>query len=101
MNLVIGERHQLVVITYDIRDDKTRTKLMKMLKGYGQRVQYSVFEAFMGPSVLKLLKEKIEKLIDLENDSVRYYILCDSCRKKMKKSGVGNITRDEQELFQI
>ena len=32
------------VVSYDISDDKRRTKIHNTLKSYGQRVQYSVFE---------------------------------------------------------
>jgi CRISPR-associated protein Cas2 len=31
----------LVVVTYDVPDDKRRLKLAKLLEGYGRRVQYS------------------------------------------------------------
>ncbi|MCA9742068.1 CRISPR-associated endonuclease Cas2, partial [candidate division KSB1 bacterium] len=34
----------LLLVSYDIVDDKQRTKLAKRLQNYGQRVQYSVFE---------------------------------------------------------
>jgi CRISPR-associated protein Cas2 len=34
----------LYVISYDIPDDKRRKKIADLLEGYGQRVQYSVFE---------------------------------------------------------
>lgn len=32
------------VISYDIESNKIRTKLAKLLEGYGVRIQYSVFE---------------------------------------------------------
>lgn len=34
----------LYLISYDIAVDKRRTKIAKLLEGFGQRVQYSVFE---------------------------------------------------------
>ena len=34
----------MLIVTYDIHDDKTRTKFGKLLKKYGRRLQYSVFE---------------------------------------------------------
>ena len=33
-----------ILISYDISEDKRRTKIHKMLKSYGQWMQYSVFE---------------------------------------------------------
>jgi CRISPR-associated protein Cas2 len=34
----------LVVVVYDIADDKRRLKLANFLEGYGRRVQESAFE---------------------------------------------------------
>ena len=35
------------IITYDIRDDRRRDKIFKLLKGYVTPVQYSVFEGYV------------------------------------------------------
>ncbi|MFE4108590.1 CRISPR-associated endonuclease Cas2, partial [Almyronema epifaneia] len=43
----------LVLVVYDIPDDKRRTKLATFLEGYGRRVQYSVFECFMSLEKMK------------------------------------------------
>jgi hypothetical protein len=41
------------------------------------------------------MKEQVEKLIDWEDDGVRYYILCAGCVKNIDTSGVGVIMVDE------
>ena len=33
----------LTVVSYDVRDDRRRTRLAHALKDFGERVQYSVF----------------------------------------------------------
>ena len=38
----------LVLVTYDIPDNKRRQKLADFLERYGRRVQKSVFECFIG-----------------------------------------------------
>lgn len=38
-----------VVVSYDIKNDKRRRKVMKLMEGYGERVQYSVFECHLQP----------------------------------------------------
>jgi CRISPR-associated protein Cas2 len=43
----VGNRTYFVVVSYDITDDKRRVRMAKTLLGYGQRVQYSVFEAHL------------------------------------------------------
>jgi len=51
----------MFVISYDISDDKLRTKFSKMLeKNGGVRLQYSVFEINNTNRVLQNLKIKIE-----------------------------------------
>ena len=34
----------MIIISYDISDDKLRTKFSKYLSRFGHRIQYSVFE---------------------------------------------------------
>lgn len=34
----------MILISYDIKNDKLRTKFAKFIKKYGYRIQYSVFE---------------------------------------------------------
>ena len=38
-------RELYLVIAYDTPDDRRRARLAKLLKGFGERRQYSVFEA--------------------------------------------------------
>ena len=63
----------LVLVTYDISDNKRRTKLATFLEGYGRRVQKSVFECFMGLGEMKKLKVQVERRIQLPEDDVRLY----------------------------
>ena len=37
----------LYVVAYDISDDKRRTKIHKILKGFGQWTEFSLFECFL------------------------------------------------------
>ena len=63
----------LVVVVYDIPDDKRRTKLSNFLEGYGRRVQYSVFECFLSLEEMRQLFEKSKKLVNSSEDNVRFY----------------------------
>jgi len=65
---------------------------VKALKGYGIRVQKSVFECpdLTEKGFLKL-KDHLEGLIDETTDSVRYYRLCRSCLKDVEFSGLGQL----------
>lgn len=88
------------LISYDVVNDKRRTKLARFLKDYGQRVQYSVFEVFEEEADLKILFTRLQEFIDAEEDSLRMYILCQACRKKICSTGREN-ERDFQEKYII
>jgi CRISPR-associated protein Cas2 len=63
----------LVLVVYDIADDKRRVKLATFLEGYGRRVQESVFECFISLEEMKKLHDKIKKRVKLQEDNVRLY----------------------------
>ena len=83
-----------VLISYDIEDDKKRTKVSKLLENYGTRVQYSVFECLINMEQLKTIKEKTKKIINLETDSIRFYSICDSCVNRIEIVGIGEVSKD-------
>jgi CRISPR-associated protein Cas2 len=82
------------VITYDIPVDRRRNKVASALEDHGQRVQYSVFEANLTAAQFKQLRRRLQKLIDVEQDSLRYYRLCDACLGTVLIDGRGQVTRD-------
>ena len=63
----------LVLVTYDVVDNRRRTKLATFLEGYGRRVQRSVFECFMGLGEMKKFEGQILKRISLPEDNVQLY----------------------------
>ncbi|MBE9186304.1 MAG: CRISPR-associated endonuclease Cas2 [Microcoleus sp.] len=67
------------LVIYDLPDtdgaNKRRTRLHKLLCGYGKWTQYSVFECFLTAVQFVKLQQKIEKLIRPEEDAVRIYVL--------------------------
>ncbi|MFM7426916.1 MAG: CRISPR-associated endonuclease Cas2 [Elainella sp.] len=63
----------LVLIVYDIPDDKRRQKLATFLEGYGRRVQLSVFECFISLPEMKQLYEKVKRRVKPDEDNVRFY----------------------------
>ncbi len=85
------------VIAFDIVDDRTRYRVVKALRRYAVRVQKSVFEApELAPNEFQRLRERVERLIDIENDTVRYYFLCGSCVPRTELSGQGRLTTHEE-----
>ena len=86
------------VISYDIPDDKRRSQLAKVLKGFGTRVQYSVFEAHLTRTQYADLKRAVDRVIDLSEDSVRYYALCSACADRVEVPAVGEVTSDPKTI---
>ena len=86
------------VISYDIPDDRRRSQLAKVLKGFGTRVQYSVFEAHLNRRQYEELKRAVERLIEPSEDSVRYYALCSACADRIEVPAVGEVTSDPETI---
>ena len=70
------------LITYDIENDKRRKKISDELEAFGYRVNYSVFECELNQTKLRKLKEKLEELVDVKYDSLRFYHICENCLPK-------------------
>ncbi len=79
----------LYVVAYDIPDDKRRTKVHKILLGFGTWTQYSLFECFLNRKDLILLQAKLAEHLVAREDSVRFYPLCASCASKVETVGGG------------
>ncbi len=50
----------MLIVTYDIHDDKLRAKFSKLLKKFGRMLQYSVYEIKNSERILRILKTEIE-----------------------------------------
>jgi CRISPR-associated protein Cas2 len=77
----------LYVIAYDIPHDGRRTKVHKVLSGFGKWTQYSLFEAFLTDKQLVALRGKLDKHLKPDEDSVRFYTLCAGCVEKVVTVG--------------
>jgi CRISPR-associated protein Cas2 len=82
----------MVLITYDVSTEtdagkKRLRKVAKQCENYGQRVQNSVFECIIDPARLKQLQANLERLIDKDKDSLRFYYLGDEWRKRVEHIG--------------
>lgn len=83
-----------VLVSYDISDDRRRTRLAHVLKDFGERVQYSVFECNLEEAPLARLQARVGALIDAERDSVRIYRLCAECAGRLEVKGKGRRIED-------
>ena len=69
------DKQFIVLVIYDIVDNKQRTKLVRCLERYGKRVQKSAFEGFLTQKQYTQMIEKSQKYINPKTDSFRVYIV--------------------------
>lgn len=84
----------LIVVSYDIPDDRRRTRLAHALKDFGRRVQYSVFECRLTDAELGRLRLVVLQEIETDEDRVRIYRFCAECGEKTELFGSGELTED-------
>lgn len=80
------------LLAYDIADDRRRAKIARQLEAVADRVQHSVFEAYLTPADLEKLIKRTLKHLKKEEDSLRVYWLCQNCQPKIKTWGQGRVT---------
>lgn len=82
----------MLVVTYDVDTSDTAgqkrlRKVAKICERYGMRVQNSVFEVVLDAAQLAVLKHELEKIIDMAQDSVRFYRLGNSYENRIETMG--------------
>ena len=82
----------LILITYDVNTQSAagRKRLRQVAKqcvNYGQRVQNSVFECQVDAVLYRRIKNILEKIIDPDTDSLRFYNLGDHYKTKVEHIG--------------
>ena len=82
----------LVVVSYDVStrtpEGKRRLRqVAKMCEDYGQRVQCSVFECWLDPSQLVVLKGDLLRIMDPSTDSLRIYYLGEQWHGRVEHHG--------------
>ena len=82
------------VVVYDIPCSKRRQKVHALLSGYGQWVQFSVFECVLTSAKYQEMQSRLQKRVKLEEDSIRFYPLSSHTLKSVETWGVGPAARE-------
>jgi CRISPR-associated protein Cas2 len=77
----------LYLVAYDISNDRRRTKVHKILCGFGQWTQYSMFECFLTEKELVALSGRLDDVLKVKEDNVRIYHVCRACQQKAETIG--------------
>ena len=70
---------RMVVVAYDISNDRRRAKAVKILERVGVRVNFSVFECMLTERQYESLRDELLQVISLKKDTVVYYPICLNC----------------------
>lgn len=86
---------------YDVEDDKVRTRLVKVLEEFGERIQYSVFEFKLTEAAYIKFKNRLKMsgVLKNKNISVSLYPLCEGCYKKIERYGVNRLLDEDSIVF--
>lgn len=79
----------LIVVAYDISNDRRRARVHTLLLGYGEPVQESLFECDLDEAGLRTLRAALRQRVR-PADAVRVYSLCGACAERIR-DGQGGI----------
>jgi CRISPR-associated protein Cas2 len=61
------------LVCYDVVANNRRNRVANLLKGYGLRVQKSVFECLLSEEQLGFVQRKLERYLKSDEDQIRFY----------------------------
>lgn len=94
----------MTLVSYDVStvDAAGRKRLRKVAKecvNYGQRVQNSVFEVDVDYGTFLKLKDRLMKIIDEKQDSLRFYYLGNNWKRRVEHIGAKETYAPEGSLI--
>lgn len=88
------ERVEFTVCAYDVADDKRRRRLVRVLEAWGERVQESVFEAWLTQNERSRLERVAWRCLDKAQDRLAIYGLPATDLADIVSLGHQDISRD-------
>ncbi len=89
----------LIIVAYDVADNKRLAKIAKIMEDYGTRVQYSIFEIHADGAIMGEIMNRVSSVLDEKEDSVRFYPLCKNCERKTEIIGNPVYVPPEQDVM--
>ncbi len=93
------EERRRYVVAYDIPDDRRRNQVARFLNGYGERVQYSVWECLLTASQAEKMRRGLARRIHEVEDRVRIYRLCPVCAGEVQTLGQASPPVEVPEVY--
>lgn len=96
----MGESKSWHLVCYDVRDPERWRKLCKIVKGYGQRIQYSIFRCRMTERTMQKLYWEAMQVLDSSDDFLIIPI-CNQCAGRIPKVNERKNWDPIQERFEV
>lgn len=82
----------MVLVAYDVNTENPEgrrrlTRVARICKNWGQRVQNSVFECLVDPAQWETLRKDLLETMDHDKDSMRFYFLGKNWRNRVEHHG--------------
>lgn len=90
-----------MIVAYDIADPRRLSKIAKIMKDYGHRVQKSIFEVEVSEKEFFQMKNRAEIVMMHKEDGVKYFPLCDRCADTVVALGLCNIMPEDADYLVI
>lgn len=90
-----------MIVAYDIASPQRIARVAKIIKDYGVRVQKSIFEVTVNPTLFTEMKARIEGVIEQSFDGVKYFPLCEKCAGTVEIIGQGTYTDPDEEYYVV
>ncbi len=84
----------LVVVAYDTPSDRRRRRFVRVIEGYGERVQDSVFECWLTTQQWQQVQQRLADLVEPAEDRIRFYRFCGKDTDAVLKIGKGSPPTD-------
>jgi CRISPR-associated protein Cas2 len=88
------------LLCYDIRDDRRYRLAVKIIKGYAERLQYSVFRCQLSAIARQKIGFELDKVLTNE-DNVLFIELCPRCVERAGKANTSHDWPAEATSFRI
>ncbi len=96
----MGEERLWHLVSYDIRDPARWRKAYRLLKGYGRRLQYSVFRVRGTKLQVERLRWELEMILEPEDDLV-VIPLCGRCSQRVAARNPKQAWPEDEPPFKI
>ena len=96
----MAESKNWYLVCYDIRDPKRWRKAYKLLQGYGESVQFSIFRCWLNQRDREKLRWELEQVLAAE-DKILLAGLCHRCVERVHRCNRSGAWAEDQERFRV